>query len=443
MSAKTDAHTLFTTAIAAVKPAQLIASYLQFKDEKLYINQKWIPLEASQQIFVIGAGKAVAAMAQEVEKVLGDRITKGLVVCKYQHALPLQWIECMEAAHPVPDQNSIKATDATIELLHTTNANDIILCLLSGGASSLWADIPDGITLEDLQSTFSILLHAGADILEMNIIRKHLSGIKGGQLLLHAPECRWFSLMISDVPDDQRNAIASGPTQEDPSTFADALLLIKKYQSEKKLPVSVMNHLEKGAMQLLPETIKEGHPVLKNVTNLLIGNNKKALDAAKNKAIEMGYNLFYCDNSMSGNVDIVGNRIVEWIRTYQGTLPACILLGGETTVEVTGTGKGGRNQHLALHVLKECLTLYGDITQPFVFLSAGTDGTDGPTDAAGAYIDSTLLSSVQHQLEDIRTYYENNDAYHFFKNKGHLIITGPTQTNVMDIVILLLYQDDQ
>jgi len=432
MQNRIHAEALYRAAVAAVQPATLLPQYLQLQGNVMQINNQSIPLTHTD-LYVIGAGKAAAAMAQTVESILGDEINAGIITTKYEHALPLEKIICIEAAHPVPDEKSVQAAEQTMSLLKQTKANDVIICLLSGGASSLWADTPDGISLKELQQTFDLLLKSGASIDEMNCVRRHLSQIKGGQLLRYAPHARWFTLIISDVPGDQLQDIASGPTTADATTFADAINIINSYQLQQQLPTTVLNYLRKGIMGELEDTIKPGSELLQKVNNTIIGSNKTALAAAKQKAEELGYTVIIQEELMTGETATAATAIMQKATQYHSNKPACLLYGGETTVTVTGNGKGGRNQHLALCALQQ-LNNKHNIT----LLAAGTDGTDGPTDAAGAFADAVLKQAAIDQQLSLIDAITNNDAYPFFEKVNGLLKTGATQTNVMDIVIVLI-----
>lgn len=437
MPGKHNAISIFQTAIAAVHPSNLVSKYIQLADAIVTIGQQSLPLSTDQKIFVIGAGKATAAMALETERILGDHIYKGCVTTKYQHAIALEKVVCWEAAHPVPDQNSFLAVEITIELLQEATANDIIICLLSGGASSLWADVPEELSQADMQIVFDKLLKSGASIHENNTVRKHLSKIKGGQLLRYAPDSKWFTLMLSDVPDNDLSVIASGPTVADNSTYEDALDVLKKYQLEEVIPTRVWEYLQRGAKGLFTETVKHNDPLLNIVTNIMIGANDIAIKAASEKAQTMGYQVHRL-HPLHGDTIITAQAIIEFCKSYTGSLPACIVTGGETTLQVTGTGIGGRNQHMALTALIEMKKRKDNETYSLTFLAAGTDGTDGPTDAAGAIADiESIAISVQKKL-DPDSYFTNYDAYSFFKQTGGLLKTGPTQTNVMDLVLVLI-----
>lgn len=437
MSGKHDIISIFQAAIKAVHPSELVPAYLHVSQNILTISDHSLPLTTDQKIFVIGAGKATAAMALETEKILGNHIYKGCITTKYQHAIPLKKIDCREAAHPIPDQNSFLAVKQTIQLLQEATENDIIICLLSGGTSSLWADVPEEISQSDMQTVFERLLKCEATIHEINTVRKHLSKIKGGQLLRYAPYSKWFTLILSDVPDNDLSVIASGPTTADNSTYEDALSVLRKYQLKTMIPTRVWEYLQRGAKGLFAETVKHNDPLLNIVTNVMIGTNDIAIKAASDKAQTMGYQV-HLFNPLKGDTIMAAQSIIEFCKSYTGSLPVCVLTGGETTLQVTGTGMGGRNQHMALTALIEMKKRKDNETYSLTFLAAGTDGTDGPTDAAGAIADiESIAMSVQKRL-DPDTYFTNCDAYSFFKQTGGLLKTGPTQTNVMDLVLVLI-----
>ncbi len=439
MTKRDKAIQIFEAAVAAVQPTQLIPAHLFIEHNLLHILDNQFLITEIQNIYIIGAGKASAAMAVTVEKILGSLITAGIVVTKYEHTLPLQKITCFEAAHPVPDKEGIKATAATIQLLKKAGKNDIIICLISGGASALWIDIPHGATLADVQETFELLLQSGASIDEINTIRKHLSAVKGGQLIHHAPQANWFSFIIADVPGNDLSVIASGPTVADNSSFSDAKNIIEKYGLANQLPHPILKYINDGINGLVKETPGMNDPIFKQVQNKIIGNNSIALKAAAEKAKNLGYHIALIDGNMQGDAAIVGRDIIQLYKKYSGTKPACMLFGGETTVKVTGNGKGGRNQQLVLSALLQLDEKdEANTHQKITFLSAGTDGTDGPTAAAGAVADYNSLQIGYNKKLDIGHYLHHNDAYNYFKQTGGLITTGATQTNVMDLVVVLI-----
>lgn len=433
MQNRINAEAIYHAAVAAVQPSALLPQYLQLKENVLQVNGQAIPL-AKHDLYVIGAGKAAAAMAQAAEEILGEHIKAGVVTTKYEHALPLKKITCIEAAHPVPDEKSIDAVQQTINLLQQTKPGDVIICLLSGGGSSLWADAPNNISLNELQQTFQLLLRSGASIDEMNCVRRHLSQIKGGQLLRYAPQAQWFTLIISDVPGDQLQDIASGPTTADETTFEDALNVINKYHLQQQLSPSIFQYLQNGMNGKIADSIKPGDALLNQVSNSIIGNNKKAIAAAKQKAEQLGYPVFVEEELLTGDAGDAAYHVIQEAMSFDNNKHVCLLFGGETTVTVTGNGKGGRNQQLALCALQYLEKTDLNIT----LLAAGTDGTDGPTDAAGSFADHELLKAAHEQNLSIGKAITDNDAYPFFENVNGLLKTGATQTNVMDIIIVLI-----
>jgi glycerate 2-kinase len=428
---------IFNAAVSAVHPSQLLRKSLFVDVDSLIIAGTTIHRTHFNNVYVIGAGKASAAMAVETERILGSSITKGLVTTKYKHSLPTLRIKIVEAAHPVPDHNCVAAVNGTLELLKAATPGDIIICLLSGGASALWCDVPNGATVGDVQTVFDLLIKSGAGINEINVVRKHLSGIKGGQLIGHCNGASVFTLIISDVPGDDLSTIASGPTVPDNSTFTDAYGVLLKYRLLSKLPRSILVHIEKGTKGLIPETPKPGDPIFTNTFNKIIGSNSIVLQAAADKAAALGYNVNRIDRVITGDAAGEAEAFVSLAAKYDGNKPLCILQGGETTVKVTGSGKGGRNQHFALVALRELSKQ--SLNKKITILSAGTDGTDGPTDAAGAVINNETLGIAAEKNLSIGKYLNNHDAYHFFEKTGNLVKPGPTQTNVMDIMMALVY----
>jgi hydroxypyruvate reductase len=405
----------------------------------LHLGKQVFAPSTIDRLFVIGAGKASAAMAREAEVILKDRISDGVIVTKYEHGFPLKTIRCIEAGHPVPDDKSVQAGREIIRLLKTAGEKDVVIALISGGASALMVDCPPGVPLTDLQQVFNKLLQCGATIQEMNIVRKHLSaGIKGGQLMRTAWPATVVSFILSDVVGDPLDSIASGPTVPDPSSFTDAWDILRKYQLIEKLPVSVIRWLQLGLNKQIDETPKPGDAIFDKSFNYLIGANRIALEAAATAARTLNYTPVIITDALKGEARDQANALVQQIKNYNGPRPACLLLGGETTVTIRGNGKGGRNQEFALAALCALQkTMFAGEPLP-VILSAGTDGTDGPTDAAGAVVDDAVMQTVTKQGLDPEVYLAQNDAWHFFHEAGGHIITGPTHTNVMDVVVALV-----
>ena len=440
MNPRQDALQIFNAAVTAVQPAQLLYAHLSFSGDALKISNHTLPLESFRNLYVIGAGKAAAAMAVVTEKIIGKYITEGIVVTKYGHALPCNRIKILEGAHPVPDEHCENAVKATVQLLQRATEHDIIICLISGGASALWCDVPEGITLEEIQTTFDKLIKSGASIQEINTVRKHLSSIKGGQLAKYCNGARLFSLIISDVPGDDVSVIASGPTIADETTFEDAYTVLIKYDLFQSLPWSIQAYINAGISGKIADTPKPGNPVFWNTVNTNIGSNAVALKAASAKARDLGYSTHINTTLIIGDVEEEAKKLIDSVMAYNSTKPACLLQGGETTVRVTGNGKGGRNQHFVLAALNfmdttEDITSHNNV----LILSGGTDGTDGPTDAAGAIGDASIIQSAKEKALFIQDYLHDHNAYNFFEQTGGLLITGATQTNVMDIMLAIVY----
>lgn len=430
------AFELFRTGVERVKPDKLITNSISYSPEKLVIQDQVFDLSEIQNIYVIGAGKASALMAQALESVLGPVITGGHIVTKYGHSAALRFIEVSEAGHPVPDENGLKSTERIISFAQKADKNDLVICLLSGGGSALLTDVPEDCKLADLAFLNDLLLKSGADIGEINCVRKHLSKIKGGRLAKIASPATVISLILSDVIGDPVDVIASGPTAPDESTFAEAEAVLERYNLASEVAPSILKFIHDGVQGKRTETLKKDDVAVPQIYNFIIGNNQLALQAAKTKAENLGFTAKIVTNSLSGNVVDVAIYLVDtalkW-REEKKTGKTCFLFGGEPTVKITGNGKGGRNQHLALL----CAKLLGDQTG-ITILSAGTDGTDGLTDAAGAVADCQTFQNAQNLNLDIDQYLRNCDSYSFFQKAGGLITTGPTQTNVMDMIILLI-----
>ncbi len=390
------------------------------------------------KVIVIGAGKATARMAQVIEESLGDRITGGMIVTKYGHGLPLSRVEQVEAGHPIPDERGVRAVDRTRELLQGLNPQDIVLCLMSGGGSALWPAPAQGITLEEKQEVTSVLLRAGATIRELNAVRKHLSRVKGGQLAQWAAPARVISLIMSDVIGDPLDFIASGPTAPDTTSFADALEIVRKYGVE--VSAAVMQRFQAGALGHIAETPKPGDTLFRNVDNIIMANNRLLVDAAAKKAEALGFKTLILGTEVEGEAKDIARMFaaiaLEISRSGNPIkAPACVLAAGETTVTVRGQGLGGRNQEMAL---AWAISMANRNASPCCFASVATDGTDGPTNAAGGLVDPLTCSRAVELGLNPLTYLVANDSSNFLKATRDLIVTGPTQTNLMDLQILLV-----
>lgn len=424
---RVDATNIFNAALAAADPFAATLRHCK-------------PLPKSvRRLFVIGAGKASALMAQAAEKAYGASIHAGLIVTKTGHALPLQRIECLEASHPVPDQHGVEAARRIARLCLDAAPDDLVLCLVSGGASALLPYPSDPITLAEKQATTKLLLACGATINELNCVRKHLSALKGGQLAHLVHPARLRTLILSDVIGDPLDIIGSGPSVPDPSTFADAWEIIYKHGLETKLPAAVRRHLHQGVNHAIPETPKPGDPIFARTENILIGSNQLSLQSAQKAARQLGYKPILLSTTLDGESREVARVLAALAREVHHSgnpakPPLCLLAGGETTVNLTQHhGLGGRNMEMALAVAIGIENLPNT-----VFLSAGTDGSDGPTDAAGAFATGSTLARAQALEFEPLQFLQRNDSYHFFQPLQDLLVTGPTGTNVMDIQILLM-----
>ena len=427
---------IFLAGVESAKPDNLIRSFVSLTGEQLKIKKHFIDLPAVNKLYVIGAGKASALMAKELESLLGNRINGGHVITKYGHAIPLEFIKVTEAGHPVPDENGLKGTSEILTFVRSAGKDDVILCLISGGGSALLTDVPEGCTLEDLKYLNDLLLKSGASINEMNCIRKHLSKVKGGLLSKAVWPARIYSLILSDVIGNPLDVIASGPTAPDPTTYTDALSILKYYDLEEKIPQQALQYLRDGLNRKHEETLKEDNPIFDKTNNLVIGSNRQALQVAKASAELKGYETEIVTDSLEGDIPDVVSFIVEMAKSAKQLISdekICLLFGGEPTIKVTGDGKGGRNQHLALLAATMLKDLPG-----ITILSGGTDGTDGSTDAAGAVVDMLTWHHAKDLELDIAKYIAEFDSYNFFKKEGGLIITGPTHTNVMDLIVALI-----
>ncbi len=433
-----DAVAIFKKGVEAVAPDAAVQRYCRRDDNLLTIGEQSFPLDAYQKIFVVGAGKATAPMAAALEELLGNELTKGVITVKYGHTATLSKIETVEAGHPLPDANGELGSAKILEMAAAAGEKDLLICLISGGGSALLPKAVAGVSLADKQETTRILLACGASIHEINTLRKHLSVIKGGQLAAAAAPATVVSLILSDVVGDDLDAIASGPTVADNSTFADCLHILARYDIADRLPKPVLDYLIKGSNNKVPETPKAGDPVFDKTVNLVIGSNIEALLAAEKEAARRGYTTLVLSSMMEGKTSEVARVHTAIAREIMKTghpvqPPACILSGGETTVTVKGDGLGGRNQQFALCAVSD---IAGRL--PAVMLSGGTDGNDGPTDAAGAIADNTTAQRAAAVKASVAEHLANNDSYHFFQALGDLLITGPTNTNVMDLRVLLI-----
>jgi hydroxypyruvate reductase/glycerate 2-kinase len=428
---------IYNEALKAVGPYESVKSYTE-KIRLVYTAGRY------SRLLVAGFGKASCPMAKAMEEQFPDILEKGIVITKYGHAIRddketggRSVLRVFEAGHPVPDENGLQATEEIIKLLKDADEKTLLVCLISGGGSALLISPYENISLKDKQKITGLLLKSGADINELNTVRKHISRIKGGRFAEIAYPATVISLIISDVIGDRLDVIASGPTSPDSTTYKDALRVIEKYKLMDKTPPPVLNVLQKGAEGLVSETPKEGNKIFDKVENLIISNNKKALEAARQKSESLGLEAKIVSSEMTGEAGEVGKELAQKAISIRsaGKLkrPCCLISGGETTVTVRGNGLGGRNMELGLAFAVEIEGVPG-----VTLLSAGTDGTDGPTDAAGAIVDGDTVKKAKALGVNPYEYLDNNDSYNFLKKIDELLITGPTGTNVMDIQILLV-----
>lgn len=445
---------IFRAGLRQVDPYRMVTEHLRLEGSRLRVASEEHPeeldLDAFERILVIGAGKASATMARAVEDLLGDRLEGGLVAVKYGHTDHLARVEILEAGHPVPDDNGVTAARRIAALADQADARTLVIALISGGGSALlpmpleYTDQGQtrSLGLADKQTVTRDLLACGADIREINCVRKHLSGLKGGRLLARLAPARSLNLILSDVVGDDLGSIASGMTTFDASTFAEAAGILERYGITRQVPEAVRRILALGREGRLPETLKPDEFDPARVTHHIIGSNRAALLAAAAHARELGYGVAALTSRITGEAREVARFLAGIARdTARHDLlaekPACIISGGEPVVTLKGLGKGGRNQEMALAFLEDFAREPAEMAG-IAFLAAATDGGDGPTDAAGAFADRDLLDAARAQGLSARAYLADNDAYNFYAALGGLLKTGPTNTNVCDLHILLV-----
>jgi hydroxypyruvate reductase len=445
---------IFQAALDRADPYRMLVEHVTLDGETLSIQfegqHQRVDLSQFRRVYVFGAGKASARMAQAVEAILGERITAGVVAVKYGHTAPLSRVRLVEAAHPVPDANSLRAAAEIAELARDFDERTLVINLVSGGGSALFDGLqsyPDGertvqLTLDDLRATTQALLACGAEIGEINCIRKHLSTVKGGRLARRLYPATLLSFILSDVIGDRLDAIASGLTVPDRSTFGEAAAVVRKYGLEGRLPPAVARLIELGAAGQIDETPKPGDPAFERCHNLLIGTLYHSLLAAQEQARALGYHPLVLTSQLTGEAREAAKFLLGIAKDVKkrGLLaekPACLIAGGETTVTLSGGGKGGRNQEMALAFLAE-LKADPAGAEGIYFLSASTDGSDGPTDAAGAFASLELLERAAALGLDPAAFLAIHDSYHFFAPLGALLKTGPTGTNVCDVQVILV-----
>src|SRR5579872_4824900 len=434
-SLRRQALRIFGAALKAAAPGPAVRNHLRLSGDTLRAGRKRYQLAKFRNVYVIGAGKASVEMARAVERLLGKSIRGGLINTKYGHgASALRRIEVNECGHPVPDVQGEQGAARIAEIARQAKAQDLLICLISGGASALLPLPTPPVTLKDTQAATRLLLDCGANIHEINCVRKHISAIQGGQLARLAYPATMLALILSDVIGDDLDVIGSGPTVPDRSTFAEAKAILEKYGIWNKAPAGVRERIGSSAA----ETPKPGDRIFDRVQNIIIGSNRLAVDAAARAARDLGFRTMVLSTFVAGEAREVARvyaAIAREIRASSRPLrrPACVISGGETTVTIRGQGLGGRNQEFVLAAAMDIAGL-----EDVAVLSGGTDGTDGPTDAAGAIADGTTLARAAAQRLDAAAYLANNDSYHFFDALGDLVKTGPTGTNVADVQVMLV-----
>ena len=436
----TDRHaelrSIFSAAVAAVEPRAAMLRYLRRDGTRLLVDDWQHDLGAVGRVVVIGAGKASAAMVQAVEQVIGDRIDHGVMVVKYGHGAALSKVQLLEAGHPVPDAAGEIAARAIENALRGLTADDLVIACWSGGASALLPAPRAGLTLADKQETTRLLLASGGDIAALNAVRKHLSCIKGGQLACRALPATVWCFAISDVVGDDPATIGSGPFIGDPTTFADVDAHIHRLGLRKQLPASVAQVIADGVAGKIPETPKPGDASLAHVRYRAIASNAQAIAAAASAAQSMGYTPIIWREPLIGEARAAGAIFASAaLHALTKGEHICVIAGGETTVTLGKIhGIGGRNQEFALAAAGVLgASPWRSAPAPITILSGGTDGNDGPTDAAGAIVDGTTMARARAIGLDLEEHLNGHNAYPFFARLGDLFITGPTGTNVMDI----------
>ena len=428
---------ILARALSAVDAYSVTSRAIALEDDRLLVAGRPFPLVPGGRVIVVGAGKACAPMARAIEDTLQGRLTSGLVVVKTGYTISLRRIAIREAGHPLPDAAGEAAAAEILSLVSGLSARDLVLCVISGGGSALLPLPRAGLTLRDKIATTDLLLRSGADITEINTVRKHLSRIKGGQLARAVSPARLATVLVSDIVGSPLDAIASGPTVPDPTTFADALAVLAKYRLMERVPPAVLATLQRGAEGGLPETPKPGDPAFANAHTAIIADNAMAAQAAVAEAERLGFAARLLSTYIEGEAREVGRVLAGIAREIAATghpvaSPACLVCGGETTVTVTGAGRGGRNQEVALSAGRALAGL-----PAVLVVSFATDGTDGPTDAAGGVADGRTWARARAKGFDPVRHLADNDAYPLLDAARDLIRTGPTNTNVNDLMLVL------
>ena len=426
-------------ALDAVDPAAAVRRHVQRCDARLQVGGRVYDLDAYRRVLVVGAGKAGAPMARAVEETLGDRISAGQVNVKYGHVAPTRTVTLTEAGHPIPDEAGVTGARAIAALLEDAGEDDLVICLISGGGSALMTLPVEGVSLADIKALTDALLRRAATINEINAIRKHLDQLKGGNLARLAHPARVVSLLLSDVVGNPLDVIASGPTVPDTTSFVDAYGILERYALVAEAPPAVVEHLRRGMRGEIDDTPKPGDPIFARTQNVVVASNDLAARAAEHAAIDLGFGPLVLSTYVEGEAREVAKVLVAVGREILASdrpvrRPACVIVGGETTVTVRGDGKGGRNQEMAL-MAAICLEGIDDVA----VVCLATDGTDGPTDASGALADGRTVARAREMGLDPWDHLARNDAYRFFAPLDDLLLTGPTNTNVNDLSFVFVW----
>jgi hydroxypyruvate reductase len=433
---------ILAAALEAVEPGEAVQRFLKRSGEELSAGEYRYDLSRFRRVLVVGAGKAGAPMARAAAQVLGARISQGIVLVKEGYAgssQTLHGIEIVEAGHPIPDERGIRGARQIANLFAETREDDLVIGLISGGASAIMVSLPEGISLAELQELTALLLASGASVDEINTIRKHIEALKGGKLARQAFPASLITLILSDVVGDPLEVIGSGPSVPDPTTYADAFNILQKYNILEAAPQTIRVHLERGLRGEIPETPKPGETIFRNVRNILIGSNALAAEAALRQAQAEGFHTLLLTTYLQGEARQAGRLLASIARQIARdgrplSRPACLVAGGETTVTLQGKGLGGRNQELALGAVSELAGL-----REVALVSLASDGGDGVTGAAGAVVTGETLERARSASFEPSFFLSRNDSYNFFDPLGDLLEPGPTQTNVNDLVFLFAF----
>jgi glycerate-2-kinase len=426
-------------ALEVVDPGKLVERHVRLEDDKLIIGKRTYDLKGYERILVVGGGKASGTLAQALEGILGERISGGVVNTRYGYTAKTKIVKLNEAGHPIPNESGLRGVEEMRRLLTQAGEGDLVICLISGGGSALLPLPAPGISLQEKGRVTELLLRAGATIDELNTVRKHISAVKGGQLARLAHPAELVALILSDVVGDPLETIASGPTAPDPTTFAEAQEILRRYGLWDRVPGLVREHISRGVSGEIPETPKPGDPVFSHIYNFIIGNNQLAAQAALRRAEELGFNTLLLSTFVEGEAREVGKvlaAIAKEVVRSGNPIPkkAMIIAGGETTVTVRGRGRGGRNQELAVSA---ALAIAG--LENVVIASLATDGTDGPTDGAGGLVDGYTVERAERKGLNPWEYLDENNSYELLRQTSDLLITGPTNTNVNDLMVVAIF----